>query len=235
MPPSIRKEIKQPDAFQTAGFQGMAWLQAHGNRILLAGAAVLIASGGAWGYGYWAAKTQEKASIAYMLAEDAKGPEAIEALRRTALQYPKTRSGVMARLELAEKLREGGQLPGAEQEYRILLGSDASVPMDKELAQRGLAAVLEAQGKCPEAIAVWREIIARGSLISQEDLYLAVAACQEKAGQPQEAAKTLEEFSQKSPRSPFLNEIHRERLDRLAKPVAPAAKTPPASPPKSTK
>ena len=232
---TIRQQIKQPDAFQTAGFQGMAWLQAHASHILLAGAAVLAAAGGAWGYGYWAAKNQEKASIAYMLAEEAKGPEEIEALRRTALQYPATRSGVMARLDLAGKLREGGQLPGAEQEYRIVLGSGAAVPMDKELAQRGLAAVLETQGKCPEAVAIWREILARGSLISQEDLYLAVTSCQEKAGQPQEAAKTLEEFSQKFPRSPFLSEIHRERLDRLAKPAAPAAKAAPASPAKPAK
>lgn len=232
---NVRKEIKQPDAFQTAGARGMAWLESHAALILAAGAAVLLAGAALWGWRYWSAKTQEKAAISYMLAQEAKGPQEVEALRRTALQYPKTRAGILARLELAEKLREGGQLPGAEQEYRILLGSSAAVPMDQELAQRGLAAVLEAQGKCPEAIALWREILGRGSLVSQEDLYLAIAGCQEKAGSPQEAAKTLEEFSQKFPRSPFLNEIYRERMERLAKPAAPAAKASPASPPKSPK
>lgn len=226
---TVRKEIKQPDAFQTLGAQGMAWLQTHAAPILIAGAAVALAAGGAWGYRYWSAKTQEKAAIAYMLAQEAQGPQGIEALRRIALQYPKTRSGVMARLELAEKLRGAGQLPAAEQEYRILLGSAAAGPMDKELAQRGLAAILEAQGKCSEAIAIWREIIGRGSLVSQEDLYLSIAGCQEKAGNPREAAKTLDEFSQKFPRSPFLNELYRERMNRLAG-SAPASPANPGKP-----
>jgi predicted negative regulator of RcsB-dependent stress response len=231
---NVRKQIKQPDVFQSRGVQALAWTQSHTKPILLAAAAVLLAGVAVWGYRYWSAKTQEKAAVSYMLAQEAKGPQELEALRRTALTYPKTRAGIQARLELGAKLRERGDLQAAEQEYRIVLASAAIIPMDKELAQRGLAAILEAQGKCDEAIGIWREILGRGSLISQEDLYLSISACQEKAGKPQEAAKTLEEFSQKFPQSPFLNEIYRERMNRLAGPAAksgPSGKPNPATPP----
>lgn len=228
---NVRKEIKQPDTFQTYGAESLTWLQSHGKHVAAgAGAAVLIAAG-FWAYGYWSAKSHEKAALSYMLAQDAKGPEEIEALRRTAMAYPKTRAGIQARLELAAKLRERGELPAAEQEYRIVLAGGAASAMDRELAQRGQAAVLEAQGKCPEAVAVWREVLDRGSLISQEDLYLSIAGCQEKAGNLKEAARTLEEFSQKFPQSPFLNELYRERMNRLTSSAA-AAPAPPRKPAK---
>ncbi|MEK6711673.1 MAG: tetratricopeptide repeat protein [Nitrospinota bacterium] len=223
---TIRQQIKQPDAFQILAGQGAGWIESHAKGLLIGGAALLLAVAGTWGYRYWAEKNEEKASIAYMLALEAEGPQEAEALRRTALAHPRTRGGVMARLDLARALREGGEHAGAEQEYQILLGSAAAQPLDRELAQRGLAATLELQGKCPDAITLWREIIGRGSLLGADDLYVQIANCEERAGDPRAAARTLEEFSQKFPQSPFLTEVLRERMDRLAGPAAKAPAAP---------
>jgi len=81
---------------------------------------------------------------------------------------------------------------------------------------RGLAASLAAQEKCPEAVPLWQEILAKGTIFPPENLYLAIASCHEKDGKPAEALRTLEELSQKFPRSPFLDELVRDLMGRLA-------------------
>jgi len=215
-----RKEIKQPDTFQTYAARAFEWLQARAKGLMTGAAVVLALAALIVGYRFWTERVAREASLAFALAESAgkngKGAEMEESLRKTALAFPKTRGGVLARLHLADLLRGRGAHQAAEAEYRILLASGAALPADRELAQRGLAASLAAQEKCPEAVPLWQEILAKGTIFPPENLYLSIASCHEKDGKPAEALRTLEELSQKFPRSPFLDELVRDLMGRLA-------------------
>jgi tetratricopeptide (TPR) repeat protein len=112
-------------------------------------------------------------------------------------------------------LKERGDAVLAGKEYEGLLDSGQLTDTDREIAQRGLAGSLALQSKCGEAIPIWKEILAKGSLIIPEDIYLSLGDCYESSGQPAEALKTFEELIQKHPGSPFITPRLRERMRGL--------------------
>ncbi len=217
---SFRKEIKEPDAFHRWAAQAVEWYVGNRKTVIIAAAVVLAAVLATVGYGFWTDHVRRQAAISLAMADivrgDPLGPEIEQTLRRTAEKYPSTRSGVIARLRLAEILKERGDTSSAEKEYRGLLKSDALSDTDRELARRGLAGSLALQGKCGDAAPIWKDILARGSLLTPEDIYLSLGDCYETGGQPAEALKTYEELIQKHPGSPFITPELRQRMTRLA-------------------
>ena len=213
---TFRKEIRQPDALQTYGRKALFWFVENQKVFYadLAGVALLAAV--FVGYRAWSEQARQKASLAYGLAvtasPDGKGEAVEAALQKAAADYPRSRPGILARLRLAALLRERNEHQGARTQYELVSRSGASLETDKELARRGLASVLMMQGACADAIALWRSILAKGSLFTPEDLYLSIAACQEKLGKVEDARKTYEELSRKHPESPFLSERIRSKL-----------------------
>ena len=122
------------------------------------------------------------------------------------------RPGLLARLQLADLLRERKQYQGARAQYELVARSSVSSETDQELAKRGIASVLMLEGACTEAIPMWESILEKGSLFTSEDLYISIADCQERLGRPADARKTYEELSKKHPESPFLTEEIRAKL-----------------------
>ncbi|MFC1491670.1 tetratricopeptide repeat protein [Nitrospinota bacterium] len=218
---SFRKEIKDPDFLQVSAGKTVEWYRANAKLILAAAATLIVVVAAIVGNRLWNAHVREQAALALAMAEainkEQAGQGAENALRRAADAYPGTKSGVIARLKLAVLLRERGDFSAAEQEYRRLLKADELGGMDFELARRGLASSLSLQGKCAEAVPIWKEILAKGSLLTPEDIYIAIGACLEETGQAAEALKTYDELIQKHPRSPFITPRLRARMDRLAK------------------
>ena len=213
---TFRKEIRQPDALQTYGRKALLWF-VENQKVFYAGlAGVALLAAVFVGYRAWSERARQKASLAYGLAvtasPDGKGEAVEAALQKAASDYPRSRPGILARLRLAALLRERNEHQGARTQYEIVSRSGASLETDKELARRGLASVLMMQGACADAITLWRSILAKGSLFTSEDLYLSIAACQEKLGKVEDARKTYEELSRKHPESPFLSERIRSKL-----------------------
>ena len=213
---TFRKEIRQPDALQTYGRKALFWF-VENQKVFYAGlVGVALLAAVFVGYRAWSERARQKASLAYGLAvtasPDGKGEAVEAALQKAAADYPRSRPGILARLRLAALLRERNEHQGARTQYELVSRSGASLETDKELARRGLASVLMMQGACADAIALWRLILAKGSLFTSEDLYLSIAACQEKLGKVEDARKTYEELSRQHPESPFLSERIRSKL-----------------------
>ena len=213
---TFRKEIRQPDALQTYGRKALFWF-VENQKVFYAGlVGVALLAAVFVGYRAWSERARQKASLAYGLAvttsPDGKGEAVEAALQKAAADYPRSRPGILARLRLAALLRERNEHQGARTQYELVSRSGASLETDKELARRGLASVLMMQGACADAIALWRSILAKGSLFTSEDLYLSIAACQEKLGKVEDARKTYEELSRQHPESPFLSERIRSKL-----------------------
>ncbi len=217
---SFRKEIKEPDSFQLFAEKAVDWYQANTRAVLGAIVALIAVVGGIVGYAVWTAQVRERAGIALAIAETAStdplSPEFENALRLAANAYPGTKPGIIARLRLAALLAERGETAAAEKEYRRLLDKEkALTETDREITRRGLAGSLGLQGKCADAIPIWRDILAKGSLLAAEDLYLSVGGCLEETGRPWEALKTYEELIQKHPSSPYITSRLRAQMARL--------------------
>lgn len=211
---TFRKDIRQPDALQTYGRKMVLWFVENQKIFYVGlGAVILVATIFA-GYRIWDKREREKASSAYGMAKIASpGGEAAEAaFQKVAEDYPRSRPGILARLQLAALLRERKQYQGARAHYEIVRTSSVSSETDKELAKRGIASVLMLEGACVEAISMWESILNQGSLFTSEDLYIYIANCQEKLGRTADARKTYEELSKKHPESPFLTVQIRAKL-----------------------
>ncbi len=183
------------------------------------GVVVIVAGYGV--YLYWTERISQKSSSAYGLAQlkapGGKGLAVEEALLKAAVDYPRTRAGIMARLQLASLLRERGDYRRTEVEIRRILENSAIIETDREIAMRGLAASMAGQGKCAEALPIWQKLISDKNRFSVEDIYVAAGKCYEKEGKSAAALKMYEELSQKYPRSPFLDAPLRERIRQLGK------------------
>ncbi|MDE0330832.1 MAG: tetratricopeptide repeat protein [Nitrospinae bacterium] len=213
---TFRKEIQQPDALQTHGRKVVLWF-VENQKIFYAGLSVVILVAAIFvGYRMWDERAREKASLAYGLAKIASlngQGEAVEAaFQKVADDYPRSRPGLLARLQLAALLRERKQYQGARAQYELVAKSSVSSETDRELAKRGIASVLMLEGACAEAIPVWESILEKGSLFTSEDLYISLADCQQKLGRTGDAQKTYEELSKQHPESPFLTEEIRAKL-----------------------
>lgn len=216
---TFRKEIKKPDIFHRLGDQAVEWYLENRKVVIIAAAGILLVVLGVAGYRLWASHIRSQAALslatADIVSEDPLSPEIEKALRRTAEKYPSTRSGVIARLRLAGLMKDRGDGTSAEKEFRDMLKAGALSGTDQELARRGLAGSLAIQGKCGEAVPIWREILTRGSLLTPEDIYLSIGDCNEKDGKTAEALKVYEELIQKHPGSPFITPDIRARVSRL--------------------
>ena len=213
---TFRKEIRQPDALQTHGRKVVLWFVENQKTFYMGLGAVIVVAAIFVGYRMWDERAKQKASLAYGLATiAAPGSEAAEtAFQKVADDYPRSRQGLLARLQLAALLRERKQYQGARAQYELVAKSGISSETDKELAKRGIASVLMLEGACAEAISTWRSILETGSLFTSEDLYISIADCQEKIGRTSDARKTYEELSKKHPESPFLTTQIRAKLSK---------------------
>ncbi len=211
---TFRKEIRQPDALQTQGRKVVLWFIENQKILYMGLGAVILVAAIFVGYRMWDERAREKASLAYALAKIASpvGEAAETAFQKVADDYPRSRPGLLARLQLAALLRDRKQYQGARAQYELVAKSSISSETDQELAKRGIASVLMQEGNCAEAIQTWESILGKGSLFTSEDLYISIADCQEKLGQKEDARKTYEELSKKHPESPFLTEQIRAKL-----------------------
>ena len=213
---TFRKEIRQPDALQTHGRKVVLWFVENQKIFYVGLGAVVLVAAIFVGYRMWDERAREKASLAYGLAKIAslgnQGEAAEAAFQKVADDYPRSRPGLLARLQLADLLRERKQYQGARAQYELVARSSVSSETDQELAKRGIASVLMLEGACTEAIPMWESILEKGSLFTSEDLYISIADCQERLGRPADARKTYEELSKKHPESPFLTEEIRAKL-----------------------
>ena len=208
---SFRKEIKEPDSFHVYAEKITLWYQANTKPVLALAAVLLVSLGAFFGYRAWKNHIKEQSGIALAIAQTE------DALRKAADNYPGTKAGAIARLRLAMLLRTRGAHKESEKEYHRLLNAGGIAEMDRELAKRGLAGTLSLQGKCAEAILIWKKIIYSGSLLTPEDLYISVGSCLEETGKRADALKTYEELIQKYPRSPFITAQLRARMNVLGK------------------
>lgn len=205
---TFRKEIRQPDALQTQGRKAVLWFVENQKYFYLGLSVLIVVAAIFVGYRMWDERAREKASLAYGLAKIASpGGEAAEAaFQKVADDYPRSRPGLLARLQLADLLRERKQYQSARAQYELVRKSSISSETDKELANRGIASVFMLEGACAEAIPMWKSILEKGSHFTSEDLYISIADCQDKLGQKEDVRKTYEELSKKHPESPFLTE-----------------------------
>ena len=213
---TFRKEIRQPDALQTQGRKVVLWFIENQKYFYLGLGVFIMVAAIFVGYHMWDERAREQASLAYGLAKlaspDGRGEAAEAAFQKVADDYPRSRPGLLARLQLAALLRERKEYQGALTQYELVAKSSVSSESDKELAKRGTASVLMLEGACNEAISIWDSIIKKGSVFTSEDLYISIANCQEILGRTEDARKTYEELIKKHPESPFLTEQIRAKL-----------------------
>lgn len=234
---SFRKEIKEPDTFHRWGERAILWFAENQKTVFAAIGAVVLLALAVVGYIYWSDHVQRQAAISLASADIVASEAAKEqALRRTVKNYGSTRYGVMARLQLANLLKDKGKLVEAEKAFREAIQSGSLNETDREIAERGLAASLARQEKCADAIPIWRTILDRGSLITPEDLYIAIGACYEAVGKSAEAIRTYEELVQKYPASPFITpDIQNQLVGKQGANTGQEAAKSPQSTPKEDK
>ena len=217
----IRSTTKKEDKFQFYIGRLFKLIRDKRTAFLRGGLGFVVVAAGYGTYLFWTERIAKKSSSAYGLAQlkapGGKGLAVEEALLKTAVDYPRTRAGIMARLQLASLLRERGDYRRAEAEIRSILENSAITETDSEIAMRGLAASIAGQGKCDQALAIWQKLISDNNRFSVEDIYVAAGKCYEKDGKDAAALKMYEELSQKYPRSPFLDAVLRERIRQLGK------------------
>lgn len=222
--------MKTQDAPAEIIFKLWPWLEASRKRLAFAGAVLAVAAL-VW---YYMASQQTAAALAagqaytqfeLNLPPKAASQQVADGYRQVAAKYPGTLAGQRAQLTAGAVLFDGGGYPDAQAQFQNFLAADKSSSL-AVLAQIGVAASLEAQGKLDAALQAWRAVVAAypesTEVVSAK---LGAGRVLELQGKPAEALNYYQEVA----RSPLAGSLGNEAAQRIALIQAKMAATKPAA------
>lgn len=224
-----RKEIRQPDEFLTLSARAIEFVQAHTREIAIGIGALLVA-----GLLFWAGSAytnRREAKAAHLLAQaqallhpapDAREGEpdpaaegkadpeaesgAVALLEDLVENYKRTEASGTARILLAQRYYEAGNIEGAIETYKRSLKRGNRKAELKAMAWEGLAYAYEAEKDFQQALG-WYEKLSRSSLTHfQGWAYLGMARCYEKLGENRKAIDAYRSLLAEHPQHPWAPE-----------------------------
>jgi predicted negative regulator of RcsB-dependent stress response len=203
-------------------YKVLAWLHVNRKRLVI-GLVVVVVAAVVAGIIAWHNNQQESdanASLFRLPLETASGPAVTapppSAYLDVARQYPNTSAGEYAELLAAESLFIDGKYPDAQGEFSNFLQNHSESALVPQ-AKMGVAACLEAQGKIPEAIQKYQELVSgypnELNVIAPAKLTLARLLDQE--NHPDQALNLYADLARsQNPNDPWASEA-RERAQLL--------------------
>ena len=170
----------------TASVEFLAWLEVNKKRVIIAAVAIGAVAGVLALYRYHQNEVEAQANQALFKIQaaaesagpDKKSPDAA-GLIKVADEFKGTSAGSRARLLAAGALFEGGKYAESRAQFENYLQQDPSSTFASTAAY-GIAASLDAEGKAPEAIAAYQNVVARyGTSAAATQAKLALAGLNE--------------------------------------------------------
>jgi tetratricopeptide (TPR) repeat protein len=197
-----RKDLQQPDEFETLTGQVLAWVREHQSVVVGCVVAVVLGAGLALLVGRLRASRAEAAAIdfraAHGLFQAAKYGEAAEAFAVLIERSPRTPFGRLAGLYRGHALARNGDFGGAATAYGEYIASGAASAYLRQEALVGLARAKEAGGDAPGALEAFAQA---GALEGpyRTDALLGAARLHAAAGQAEEARRIYTQLLEAAP------------------------------------
>jgi tetratricopeptide (TPR) repeat protein len=158
-----RKDLRQPDEFQTLTGEALGWLQRHQSLVIgVASTVVALAAivlGIEWNSRRQATAASVRLQAAQALFDDDKYAEAAGEYASVAETYPRTPAGRLAVLYRAHALAHQGDASGAATAYGEYLADGPATEYLRQEALLGLARAHEAAGDANAAIDAYKHAI----------------------------------------------------------------------------
>jgi len=204
-PPTIdRKSLKTPDAFVQKGTQVLGVLAKSRIGIWpILGLGVLLALF-FYGYDLWEEKTEQKAWASYYTASKAGTNEKWNELPRVYTEWPKSRAGMLAAVELGDHFWSLGKEEGAKAVdwYSKALAYKKLIPLEEQLLLINRGNAQEIQEKWAESLADYEKAYGLNGPAKGLALFNS-ARVQEARGEKEKALSTYEKVSREFSSSEF--------------------------------
>jgi tetratricopeptide (TPR) repeat protein len=221
-----RKDLRQPDEFETLTGQAVAWAEDHRQLLLTAAGVVLVIALGALLVGRSRAARNESAATDFRSAHElytaSKWPEAATAFEDVATKYPSAPFGRLARLYRGHALARGGDAAAATTAYTDYIAGDPETDYLRQEALTNLGRAKEAGGDTAGALDAYGEAAGLQGPY-RTDALLGAARMHERAGAADKAREIYTKLQAENPQGDL-----RAFLATKA-PPAPPADSPPAA------
>jgi tetratricopeptide (TPR) repeat protein len=218
-----RKDLRQPDEFETLTGQVVAWADEHRQLLLTAAGVVLVIALGALLVGRSRAARNEAAATDFRSAHElfagSKWPEAATAFEDVATKYPSAPFGRLARMYRGHALARGGDAAGATTAYTDYIAGDPETAYLRQEALTGLGRAKEASGDTAGALEAYTQAADLEGPF-RIDALLGAARIDERTGAADKAREIYTRLQAENPQG--------DLRSFLASKLPPA---PPASPP----
>jgi tetratricopeptide (TPR) repeat protein len=215
-----RKDLRQPDEFETLTGQALAWAEEHRQLLLAAVGIVLVIAAGVLLVGRARAARNEAAATdfraAHELFQASKWPEAATAFDDVTIKYPSAPFGRLARLYRGHALARGGDAAAAANAYTDYVASEPDAAYLRQEALAGLGRAKEGVGDTAGALDAYTQASELDGPY-RTDAMLGAARMHERAGAADKARDIYVKLQAENPQGDL-----RALL---------ASKVPPAKPP----
>jgi tetratricopeptide (TPR) repeat protein len=181
-----RKDLRQPDEFETVTGQLVDWADNHRPALLAGAIAVALIAIGFLGVNRWRASENAAAAsdfrAAHALFDAGKYDEATTAFNALIVDYSRTPAGDLARLYRAHTIARGGEAADAVTAYTEYLASSPASPYLQQEALTGLGYAKEAADDKAGALEAYAQAGAMDGPF-QQDAMLAEARLREAKGE----------------------------------------------------
>jgi tetratricopeptide (TPR) repeat protein len=185
-----RKDLRQPDEFETLTGQALAWIETHRGLLLGAAGAVLAVALVVLAVNRARTSRNEAAAADFNAAHEllaaAKHEEAATAFEEVATKYPSAPFGHLARLYRGHALARRGDAAGAAAAYTEYLASDPPAAYLRQEALASLGRAKEASGDTAGALDAYTQAGAVEGPY-RTDALLGAARMHERAGEADKA------------------------------------------------
>jgi tetratricopeptide (TPR) repeat protein len=222
-----RKDIRQPDEFETLTAQAAVWAREHQSIVVGAVSALLVIGLIVLLVSRTRASRAELASVDFQVAhsvfQGGKYPEAAAGFSALAEKLPGTPFGRLARLYRGHALERQGDAAAAAVAYGEYLAIDPDTDYLRQEALVGLGHAKEAAGDATGALDAYTQAAALGGPF-RTDAGLSAARLHEAAGRSSEAREIYQRLLKEAP-DPDVQNLLRTKL-----PADVAAAAPPNTP-----
>jgi tetratricopeptide (TPR) repeat protein len=210
-----RKELlKKPDEFITTSNKIANWVTSHYQKVIWAGAIIVVVALAFFGYRAYAAHQEKQGREAYFLAMELTDiKQKIKKLASVTTDYPRTQSAQKAWISLGHLYYQQKDYAQALKAYRSALDRGKLPPEFRSMINESLAYVLEEKGDLKEAADTFGQIVKGSDPLLKENAYLNLARVYIKLGQTKEAKNTYQDLLKAFPNSIYAPLVR----DRLAK------------------